>query len=87
MPKPHTISDTRRREVEMLGRSFSLGEIAMLMDISQVTIRKLVRDRIMPQERDGSYVLSRCLRVWIKYQLGTYEYLEYFPSRLRSIDA
>jgi excisionase family DNA binding protein len=79
--KPHTISEQRR--IELLAQTYSLGELCLLLGVSQVTIRKWVREQVMPQERDGSYVLSKCLRVWVQIQMGTYEYLNYFPPRLR----
>lgn len=44
--------------------NFGLARICSVMGVSKVTFRKLVRDKIMPQEPDGKYNLPKCNRAW-----------------------
>jgi hypothetical protein len=47
-----------------------LKTLSSLMGVSATTLRKLVRDKIMPQEPNGLYDLGKCIRVWIDWKLS-----------------
>jgi hypothetical protein len=44
--------------------NFGLARICALVGISKVRARQLVRDKILPQNHDGTYNLSNFIRAW-----------------------
>jgi hypothetical protein len=48
-----------------------LKTLSDYMGVSAVTLRKLARDKIIPQEPSGLYDLGKCIRAWIDWRLSS----------------
>jgi hypothetical protein len=59
-------STKRKTPPQLVG----LKTLSSLMGVSATTLRKLARDKILPQEPNGLYDLGKCIRVWIDWKLS-----------------